>query len=316
MPPATRALSRGSPSGVTQARRRAMGSDAHLVVVTEGDGDALVARAWARIDELESRWSRFRADSEVSTLNRCAGQTVTVSDDTIALVHHALAAWRLTGGRFDPTVAAALIAHGYDRDLAEVVARGGTAPEHAAPAPGPTGIALDREAHTVMLPAGVTFDPGGIGKGLGADLVAAELLAAGAAGALVNLGGDVRAVGTAPADTGWVISVPDPLRSRRELARIALPDGGIATTSRLRRRWSTPRGTAHHLIDPATGRPAVTDAVAATVVAATAWRAEALTKLAFLAGPNAVRGRGDAHAVVVTRDGRRYTTPGLAGAVR
>ena len=316
MPPATRALSCASPPGVTQPRRRAMGSDAHVVVVTAGDGNRLVAAAWARIDELESRWSRFRTDSEVSTLNRGAGRPVTVSSDTIALVHHALAAWRLTQGHFDPTVGAALVAHGYDRDFAEVVARGRTAPEHTEPAPGPSGIALDRAAHTVMLPAGVTFDPGGIGKGLGADLVAAELLAAGAAGALVNLGGDVRAMGTPPGRAGWVISLPDPLRAGRELARIALPEGGIATTSQLRRRWSTPHGTAHHLIDPATGRPAETDVVAATVVAAEAWRAEALTKLAFLAGPGAMSNRDDAHAVVVTGDGRRHATPGLAGALR
>jgi thiamine biosynthesis lipoprotein len=292
-----------------------MGSDAHVVVVTQGDGDPLVAAAWARIDELESRWSRFRTDSEVSMLNRGAGRLVTVSGDTVALVHHALVAWQLTGGCFDPTVGAALVAHGYDRELAEVVARGGTAPEHAEPAPGPTGVVLDRAAHTVMLPAGVTFDPGGIGKGLGADLVAAELLAAGAGGALVNLGGDVRALGAPPGPAGWVISLPDPLR-RHELARIALPEGGVATSSRLRRRWSTPRGTAHHLIDPATGRPADTDVVAATVVAAEAWRAEALTKLAFLAGPRAVSNRDDAHAVVVTSDGRRHATLGLAGALR
>jgi thiamine biosynthesis lipoprotein len=293
-----------------------MGSDAHVVVVTAGDGVALVAAAWARIDELESRWSRFRADSEISTLNRCAGRPVAVSNDTLALIHHASAAWRLTEGCYDPTVGAALVAHGYDRDLAEVVARGGAAPDHTEPAPGPGGIVLDRATHTVMLPAGVTFDPGGIGKGLGADLVAAELLAAGAAGALVNLGGDMRAMGTPPSPTGWVISLPDPLRPDRELARIALPEGGVATTSQLRRRWSTPRGTAHHLIDPATGRPAESDVVAATVVAAEAWTAEALTKLAFLAGPSAVRGRDDAHAVVVTRDGHRHATPGLVGALR
>lgn len=316
MPPAVDTLHRGSLPGITQARRRAMGSDAHVVVVSEGDGDPLVAAAWARIDELESRWSRFRADSEVSTLNRCAGRPVTVSGDTITLVHHALAAWRLTGGCFDPTVGAALVAHGYDRDLADVVATGGPAPERAEPAPGPTGIVLDGAAHTVMVPTGVTFDPGGIGKGLGADLVAAELLAAGAAGALVNLGGDVRVSGTPPGPAGWVISLPDPLRAGCELARVALPGGGVATTSNLRRRWSTPRGTAHHLIDPVTGRPAETDVVAATVVAAEAWSAEALAKLAFLAGPSALHGRDDAHAVVVTRDGRRHATPGLAGAVR
>jgi thiamine biosynthesis lipoprotein len=200
--------------------------------------------------------------------------------------------------------------------MADVVARGGAAPEWVEPPPGPVGIELDARSRTVTLPPGVTFDPGGIGKGLAADLVAAELVGAGAAGALVNLGGDLRALGMPPAHTGWVISVPDPWRPRRELIRIALPQGAVATTSRLRRRWSTPRGAAHHLIDPATGRPAASDVVAVTVVAAEAWRAEALAKLAFLAAPVGLGGRHDLHALVVTGDGRRHATPDLAPALR
>jgi FAD:protein FMN transferase len=300
-----------------------MGSDAQVLVVTDPDTDpadaaAFPAGAWAHIEALEGRWSRFRPDSEISVLNRHSGAPVVVSTDTFALITRAIAAWQLTEGYFDPTVGAALVALGYDRDFTEV-----TRPSlsvhttgDAGPAPGPAGIELDPERSTVMLPAGVSFDPGGIGKGLAADLVVEALIDAGAVGALVNLGGDLRAAGNPPDAGGWPVTLPDPLRPGHELARFVLPHGAVATSSRLRRRWRTTVGPAHHLIDPATGRPATGDTLAATVVADRAWRAETLAKALVLGGPDALDRHHDAHAIVVTADGRRHASPALEATLR
>ncbi|HEX6312111.1 MAG TPA: FAD:protein FMN transferase, partial [Acidimicrobiia bacterium] len=271
--------------------------------------------ASTRIEELERRWSRFRDDSEVSALNRHAGASVLVSRDTFTLVEQAIAAWRLTGGRFDPTVGAALVAHGYDRDFAGLSGLIATTREPR-PVPGPVGIELDPALPSVALPAGVSFDPGGIGKGLAADLIAGELLSAGAAGALVNLGGDLRAAGEPPASEGWVIGVPDPALPGHELVRVALTEGAVASSSPLRRRWRTTGGEAHHLIDPVTAEPAHTGVAGVTVVAAEAWRAEALTKALFLAGPADLIRYPDVHALIVTDDGRRHATGGLARLLR
>ena len=261
--------------------------------------------------ELERRWSRFLDTSEVSALNQHAGYPVIVSADTFELVERSLTAWRLTGGRFDPTVGAALIAHGYDRDFAEIATAVVPVVTRLAGARAPPASSSIPVIDAVTLPAGVTFDPGGIGKGLAADLTAAALIHAGAHGALVNLGGDLRALGRPPAPEGWAVTVADPLDPDRELLRLAMPHGAVATSSRLRRRWQTTAGEAHHLIDPATGRPADTDVVAVTVVAGEAWWAEALTKALFLLGPPGLDALDDVHAVVVTADGRRHATPDL-----
>jgi thiamine biosynthesis lipoprotein len=289
-----------------------MGTTAHVMVV----GDAtLLEVAWARIDELERRWSRFREDSEVSALNRHRGAPVLVSDDTMALLGRALEAFELTQGCFDPTVGHALAVHGYDRDFSECVApRAVTAT--VGPAPGLAGLELDPLLPAARLPAGARFDPGGIGKGLAADLVAEELLESGASGALVNLGGDLRAVGEPPADEGWVIGVPRPAEPERELVRFALVEGAVATSSRLRRRWRTAGGEAHHLVDPATGRPAITDVVAVTVVTDEAWKAEAISKAVFLSGPAGLTRYSGAHALVVTADGSCAATEHLARLMR
>jgi thiamine biosynthesis lipoprotein len=299
---------------LVEGRFRAMGTDVHVAVV--GADHDLLHVAEQRIRDLERRWSRFLETSEISVLNRAAGRPVMVSADTFLLVTRAVTAWHATGGRFDPTVGPSLRALGYDRDFADVDGTTSPAAVTTAPAPGAAGIDLLPGIEAITLPAGVTLDPGGIGKGLAADLTAELLLASGADGALVNLGGDLRALGRAPSPEGWVVTVDDPLRPDHELLRLAMPDGAVATSSRLLRRWKTVAGEAHHLIDPATGRPAATDVVAVTVVAGEAWWAEALTKSLFLAGPAGLREIDDLHAVVVTADGVRHATPDLEATLR
>jgi FAD:protein FMN transferase len=259
-----------------------MGGTGHVLVLGR-DAVRLLAYARGRLDALERAWSRFLPGSDVSRLNAAGGRAVGVGPDTVALLRTARRYWQLTDGQFDPTVHAAMLAHGYDRDLAAVRAAGAPAPAAARPAPGCAGLEVDA-AGRARLPAGVGFDPGGIGKGLAADLVAAELLARGAAGALVNVGGDLRAAGRAPGPYGWVVTVPDPYDAGRERARLALDDAGVATSSTLRRRWTAGGREVHHVLDPATGRPTGEELVAVTVVAGSAAWAEAVTKAVLVSG--------------------------------
>lgn len=257
-----------------------MGSDAHVMVV-DGTSD-LLERARQRIGELERLWSRFREDSDLCRVNSRAGQAVPVAPETVEIVRRAVEAWELTGGLFDPTVLTALEAAGYDRTFTMVADRpDGTAT--AAPVPGCPGIEIDDG--TVRVPEGTRLDLGGIGKGYAADLVAYELRTAGAAGALVNLGGDVRVSGTPPTDAGWVVSVADPWQEGRDLVSLAVAEGAVATSSRLRRSWRRGGQEAHHLIDPRTGAPTDGDIAAVTVVTQQAHWAEILAKAALIAGP-------------------------------
>ncbi|MEV5877337.1 FAD:protein FMN transferase [Streptomyces sp. NPDC052101] len=150
--------------------------------------------------------------------------------------------------------------------------------------PGCPGIEID--GGRILVPEGARLDLGGIGKGYAADLVAYELRTARAAGALVNLGGDVRVSGTPPTDAGWVVSVADPWQDGRDLVTLAVAEGAVATSSRLRRSWRRGGQEAHHLIDPRTGAPAADGIAAVTVVAQQAHWAEILAKAALIAGPD------------------------------
>ena len=294
-----------------ELRFRAMGSDAHVIVVGGPPGLAEAARH--RIDALEQAWSRFVPGSEVSSLTRQAGHWVELSPDSLLLVHRALDAWKLTIGRFDPTVLTAVISAGYDRSFEELAAHP-TAPSAPAARRVISAAMIEVDGNRVRLPEGGGFDPGGIGKGLAADLVAAEALEAGATGACVNLGGDLRVTGEPPYGNSWTVAVDHP-SAKDPIAFLGLTDGAVATSTTLRRRWTVAGEERHHLIDPWTGAPSRSDLTLATVITAEGWVAEVLAKAVLLRGSDGafdlVSGLG-ADALTVDRDGVVRSTEGLA----
>jgi thiamine biosynthesis lipoprotein len=294
---------------VVESSFPAMGSDVHVVVV---DGPAsLLDTARRRIEQLEARWSRFRPDSEISRLNERAGEAIAVSDDTIALVTRAIDAWRFTGGAFDATVLGSMLRAGYDRSFEEI--RTGAVARISPLVVAVTDIEV--VGNTVTVPVGVGIDPGGIGKGLAADLVADELSAAGAAGVCVNMGGDVRVMGAGPDGAGWTIAVEHPW-SAEPLVHVGIANGAIATSTTLKRRWMLDGVQRHHLIDPSTGEPSTADLDLVAVIAGNAWAAEVLAKAVLIRGSahpfDLIDGSG-AQALVVRSDGAVVVSSGFVG---
>lgn len=240
----------------------------------------------ARLRDLERAWSRFVETSEVSTLNAAPPHSpYIVSPETYALFEVAVRAWEVTAGRFDPTLLDALVAAGYDRTFEDVPLRQAAVSSAASrPRRPDLGISLDPVVRSVSLGSDVGFDPGGVGKGLAADLVTAQLLGQGATEVLVNVGGDLR-VRHAPGGDGlWTVVLANPFDTEDEIGRITLADGAVATSSRLGRTWRVGDVRMHHLLDPGTGRPLGGDIIAVSVVASAAWWAEALTKAVFVGG--------------------------------
>jgi len=265
-----------------------MGCDAHVIVVGERAPEQLV-RARVRLDELERRWSRFLADSEVNRLNREAGSWCVASSDTALLVRRALDGYAATEGRYDPTVLGDMLRAGYSRTLEDLHGRGEVVASGLRI--GADRIEVDPPTGLVRLPAGVGFDPGGIGKGLAADLVVAELIDDGAQGVCVNLGGDLRVAGMAPSGGAWRIAIEDP-SGGDSVDVVRLTDGGVTTSSRVRRTWSGSGGQRmHHVMDPGSGTSASTPLRTASVIASEGWRAEVFSKLALIDGSIDGQGR-------------------------
>lgn len=236
---------------------RALGTQVELLLA---DG-SLMAPALevlhAGLDRIDRLASRFRADSELSGLNRSTGRILPVSRSMLELVEVALRAAELTGGLVTPTVARALAKAGYDRDFAAMELFQPGRPATAAAVPGWESIRLDRAARTILVPPGVELDFGATAKAWAADRLAAELCERLGCGVLLSLGGDLAVHGDAPA-FGWQVGIAD--RCTDEAADsqtvVRVQGGGLATSGTATRRWWRSGRLMHHVIDPRTGLPA------------------------------------------------------------
>lgn len=239
------------------------------------------------VRRLEQLWSRFLPWSEVSALNALDGRLGIVSHETFELIACADQARDATNGAFNPLMLEQLEFVGYDRSWEAIEDSDTPLGEPQAVCTEP--IELFPAVRGVRLPTGARFDPGGIGKGLAGDLVARRLTELGAATTQIELGGDVRLSGREWSGGDWTVNVDDREHGAESAASIAIPEGGVATSSSVRRSWRRGNEQLHHLLDSATGLPALTDLAAATVVAPTLWWAEVMAKVAVVAGHRGAR---------------------------
>jgi thiamine biosynthesis lipoprotein len=238
----------------------------------------------ALMDRVDKAASRFRPDSELSIVNQRAGALVPVSRLLVDLVDVSLVAASVSGGAVDPTVGQAVIAAGYDDDIEAVRRRFPQAPYDPKPVAGWQQVRLNRKLALLGVPVDCALDLGATAKAWTADRAANVLSKRYGCAVLVEIGGDLRAAGD-PA-TPWVIAVAE--RAGDPGLLVTLAHGGLTTSTRTTRRWQTPTGYNHHVIDPRTGRPADGPYRTASVWAPTAVRANTFSTALVATGEAAV----------------------------
>ena len=280
----------------------------------------LFSRAWDSADllceaeqvfhDVQERFSRFHPSSELSRLNEMSGRSVTVSPEMFDLLHRCRRFHLLSGGLFDPAILPDLESAGYDRSFELMAADAGAGATNPPPRSGSIAdVALDRGQMTVQAPPAVRLDLGGIGKGYAVDRAALEL--APAVDFLIDAGGDIFASGHGPDGDGWVVAVANPLNEDEDLDVVRLHGQALATSTVARRRWQRDGRWLHHLIDPRTGEPALSDALSVSVMAPSAVEADVFAKVALLLGSEKGKRFIDAqgaHALFVGTDGSCQAT--------
>lgn len=222
----------------------------HLLVTDPAALPAARTAVDAELDAIELAASRFRPDSEVCALAEAGGRRVPVSPVLADLIAAALDAARATDGDVDPTVGAALVALGYDDDIAGLDSA--SSPRIASVTLPVNWTHVEFDGHSVRLPAGTLLDLGATAKAAAADRCARRVHDETGTGVLVNLGGDIATAGPVP-DGGWQVLVQD--TDDDPPCQVALfSDAGLATSSTRRRRWFRAGAAHHHIVDPRTGR--------------------------------------------------------------
>jgi len=296
---------------------RAMGSEMAVWLETGDPESATTALAQVRtlFESNEQALSRFRLDSELSRLNARSGHWVVVSDLLWQVLSLALEMSSATGGLFDPTMLNALEQYGYTVTYEQLTFIDLSGPESGPSYPGQwTAVKLDPARQAVFLPAGMRIDLGGIAKGYTAQQAVDWLRDRGPC--LVDAGGDLVA-GSAPADfSGWPVAVSSPWsnddRNPVDLCTMWLSNETLATSGIDYRNWQIEGRLVHHLFDPTSGAPALTDGLTLTILAEDAAKAEAWATAALVAGSgagmDALLEAGMA-GLMVTQDGGILVTP-------
>ena len=278
--------------GVERHERSALAMGTVLEVTIEGltrsEAEAAADAVFAEVERLEALMSVWDTDSALSRLNREAARDWAIADPEIfTLLQTSLVYSRLTGGAFDVTAGPLVRLWGF-------IAREVRVPpprEEIEAAMAKTGferIELDLERRSIRLPVeGMEIDFGGVAKGYAVDRAILVLRERGVERALVNLGGNVRGLGSPAARDRWTVAVRDPRTSGerpRLIGYIELGEGGVASSGQYERFFEHEGRRYGHIIDPRTGRPAE-GVLGTTIVAPDALTADILSTAVFVLGP-------------------------------
>lgn len=258
-------------------------------VTLAAEGQEAVAGLYATkmfIDQCEQRFSRFLPASELCELNNCAGEWLQISEDLMEMLQLSIKYYRETGGLFDPSILPDLQQAGYDRSFDQIRAQGVMTvlpPSNRDLRPAFTELQFNLANRRVRLPRRMQIDLGGIAKGWIVKK-AALLLHTYAEVCAVSAGGDILFIGNPSDGTLWDIYLEDPRNTTEMLAQLRIPGGAVATSSIMKRSWLHGDKLRHHLIDPRTGEPAITDWLSATVICPDVIAAEVYAKALLIAG--------------------------------
>jgi len=256
--------------------------DTYCSITIHGNVDSgLLDEAFMLCEELEALFSITIEGSDVWRINTSGGQPVRVDHRTIEVIKAGLVFGELSDGMFDITIG----------QLSRLWDFGGE-PKL------PSEAELERARETVdfrqVRIAGDTvhlenpdawIDLGAIAKGYIAYEIAKLLASRDVTGALINIGGDVVAVGSRPDGTPWRIALQKPFGDPGEwLGVIEVEWASVLGSGTYERQFEKDGVRYHHILDPNTGMPVVTDIISATVITETAVLGEGLSTIAVLLG--------------------------------
>jgi thiamine biosynthesis lipoprotein len=249
-----------------------------------------IDRGFAAIARVDAQMSIHRADSQVAAVNRAAGMAVAAVDfEVLDVVQRACDAAARSNGIYDPTVLPLMRLYGFYRD-----------DDHRYPSDGEIGqvlgamgwrqLSIDRTRGTLGLArAHAGLDLGSIGKGWAVDRAADALRAAGVSSGLVDVGGNVYALGTPDERSeGWSVGVLHPVTGRVDRV-FTLRDQAVATSGNHEQFRILNGLRVGHLFDARAGRPS-DGHLSASVVAETGVESDVMSTSAFLLGPSGFAG--------------------------
>ncbi|MCR5655401.1 MAG: FAD:protein FMN transferase [Lachnospiraceae bacterium] len=256
-----------------------------LTVYSEKDAACLEEAAELCV-MYDSLFSRTKEGSDVYRVNHANGAPVTVSEETIAVLEEALSYCEASGGLLDITIAPVKEQWDFSNpDFPPSALPDAEVLRSCASHVDYRNVLLDKEHLTVTLTdPEAQIDLGCIAKGYIADRLKDYMLENGVSSALINLGGNVLAVGKKQNNDPFTIGIKDPADTTKLISQVRISDSSVVTSGTYERYFIFEGERYHHILDPATGYPAKTDLSSATILSKTSAKGDALSTLCILLG--------------------------------
>lgn len=296
----------------SEATTELFAMDTYITMTAYGrDAETALSKAEDKLTELEQLWSVTAPESDIYAVNHSNGQSVQISKETAELLSFALQMAEETGGALEPTIYPVLSAWGFtteenrvpsDMEIAELL----------------ENVGYERvrlEGSTVQLDSGTMLDLGSVGKGYSGDLAAQVLKDNGITSALLDLGGNIQAVGTKADGSPWRLGLRDP-SSGGTLGILEISDMAVVTSGNYERYFIGEDGKQYgHIIDSATGYPAESGLASVTVIAEEGHLCDALSTSLFVMGFDQAaeywRQHQNFDMILITEEGEIYLTKGI-----
>lgn len=301
-------------SSDTEASKDIFAMDTYMTVTAYGEkAQDAVDAAEAEIERLDALLSTGNADSEIAKLNEA--KNATLSEDGGYLVERALELNKETDGAFDIAIYPVMEAWGFPTqnfrvpsadELTELL-------KHV----DASEISYNKTTREISFAdSQMKIDLGGIAKGYTSSRIMDIFKENGITSGLVNLGGNVQALGTKTDGSNWRVAVQSPDDTEDYLGVLSIQDKAVITSGGYERYFEQDGVTYHHIIDPKTGYPAENGLVSVTIVSEDGTLADGLSTSLFIMGEEKAAEFWRAHseefdAVLVTDDGTIYVTEGL-----
>jgi thiamine biosynthesis lipoprotein len=285
-----------------------------------------IDKGFAEIKKLELLLNYFSDKSEITAINKTAGsRPVKVSGETLEMMQKTLEISKATRGTFDPTIAPLIKLWDFSNKRRDNTVPDATVIKNTLKLVDYSKIKINSKSEIFLAEKGMEIDLGGIAKGYAADKAMEVIKAEGIKAALVAVAGDIKGFGSSTTRNAWKVGIQDPRPETGSekpwediFASLYLEDMAISTSGDYQRFFIKNGKRYHHILDPATGYPAKTDLLSASVIAPEGYIADGLSTAVFALGSekgmSLLKAMG-IEGVLVDRDRNVFVTEGIRGKI-
>ena len=297
-----------------EASKDIFAMDTYMTVTAYGNqAQKAVDKAEAEIERLDKLLSTGNEESEIAKLNQTG--SATLSEDAGYLVERALELNKETEGAFDIAIYPVMEAWGFPTQNYQVPTADTL--ESLLKLADASQIIYDEDTRKISFgQEGMKIDLGGIAKGYTSSRIMDIYKANNISSGLVNLGGNVQALGTKTDGSKWRVAVQSPDDTEDYLGILSVEDKAVITSGGYERYFEQDGKTYHHIIDPKTGYPAENGLTSVTIVSKDGTLADGLSTSLFIMGKDKAIEFWKAHSdefdtILLTDEGKLYVTEGI-----